>query len=163
MAYDAASGALIRPPLRRVRRDIGQAWLNRARRQSFGSESWRGESQCASCGRILNALKLKQLDRVRLVHDNDALRLRYLCTRCDPHEQMSGHHFGGVTAEYTLKRVLAWQNFAGAGDSGIGSAMSLLGHYPDPPALIRDMSRQHVGITSLDLRASLARTRSPRR
>jgi len=131
-------------------------WLNRARRDSFGKESWRGQSQCISCGRILHALAFKQLDRVRLESANDAIGVRYLCTRCDPHDTASGHHFGGVTAEHMLKRLLAWHNFAGAGESGIGSAMSLLGRYPDPPALIRDMSHQRVGIATLDQPAALA-------
>ena len=131
-------------------------WLNRARRRSFGGESWRGESQCAACGRILHTIDFKKLDRVRIEHHHDTFRLRYLCTRCDPHVDASGHRLGGVTAEHVLKRILAWQNFAGAGANEIGAAMSLLDRYTDPPALIRDMSHQHVGVATLDQRAALA-------
>ena len=131
-------------------------WLNRARRRSFGRTAWRGESQCETCGRVLSSLEFKNLDRVRLIDDTEALHLRYLCTRCDPQDQTTGHRFSSVTSEHMLRRVLAWQNFAGAGDDGINSAISLLGHYPEPAALIRDMSQQHVGITSLKVRASLA-------
>jgi hypothetical protein len=118
-------------------------WLERARDKSFGKLAWRGLARCTQCGRPRKALRFAELRDVRVLGDLNTLELRLSCT-CAPG---AGPELNGAAATHTLRRLLAYTNFAGASQ-------------PDVQRAAASVERAHSGVVLLDrilpVRRSLA-------
>ncbi|MGH7468178.1 MAG: hypothetical protein ACRENP_09345 [Longimicrobiales bacterium] len=93
-------------------------WLERARDKSFGKHAWRGQARCSQCGRARTSLKFSELRDVHVLGDLNVLALSLPCTcRAGAAVQL-----GGAAATHTLRRLLAYNNYAGGNASDVQRA-----------------------------------------
>jgi len=105
--------------------------INKVRRWNrFGITAWRGESRCPRCGSVMTRIGFRDTRRLVIVpggdeggeggEDNVQLVLR--CSRCGHADDDGGYHLTGVTAQHTLRRIMAYHHFSGANDKRVRSA-----------------------------------------
>ena len=110
----------------------------------FGSAAWRGRRRCPVCGYLFTDLKFSRRDRIVLRPEEnpaepsgeEGLALAYRCPRCRK-SMGGGLELRGDEAERTLKRVLAYQHFAGASERRVRSATRLIQEVGRPDELSR--------------------------
>lgn len=68
----------------------------------------------------------------------------------------TGFLITGAEAEHTLRRVLAYQNFAGAREAEVRSATSLIESAGSAPTLARSLAGQGRRLSSIDVTSSIA-------
>ena len=96
------------------------AWIDKARAQSFGRFAWRGTAGCERCGRMIRAVGFRDRGFVRVL-ECETLALRLPCPNCS---QRGRPVIQGAEAVHTLRRVLAYHNFAGASRADVDRAAS---------------------------------------
>lgn len=87
----------------------------------YGRIAWPGTTQCASCGHVLNGLHFR--DRASLLVEPDG-SVRVPCQRCEGPE--GWYLISRDEGENMLRRILAYENLAGATDAELRSAMQLI-------------------------------------
>jgi hypothetical protein len=91
------------------------------RRFRYGRVAWSGSAQCVSCGCRSIELTFRDRERALLYPDHT---IRILCQRCRSAE--GGHVIAGLEAEHLLRRLLAYENIAGADDRQLEAAVQLI-------------------------------------
>ena len=89
----------------------------------FSTAAWRGRVRCLHCNSVLLALRFDLSWWVRpLVDENGDIALGVPCDRCDPWTPEKVYRIAGGEAEEALRRVLAYQNIAGASERMLNEA-----------------------------------------
>lgn len=136
---------------------------NTARWLRFGSAAWRGDERCLRCGESFRELRFRNLGGIHILPGGEASPriLAYRCPRCGNHRD-GGLRLEGVSAEKTLRRVLAYHHFSGATERQVRSAGRLIEEAGSPQDLsrivIRDGKRlgdlQRTGRIALEIAAN---------
>lgn len=124
-----------------------EEWLNRARRKHFGRHLWRGSSVCPRCDdELSNLLFGEWRDLVLEPGDSGSLALWYSCPRCGAEDTDAGHRFTGLSVQHLLRRMLAYENFAGGDEKGVTSAMSLIDETGSAEGMLQRAAAQRFAI-----------------
>jgi len=126
--------------------------LARARRSRFGDVAWKGYSVCPKCDGVQRRLLFSDMDGLVIEAHGEALHVRAACHRCAATGAAStegGHRWSGVVAEHVLRRLLAFQNFAGAGQADVESAIRLVDQHGGPAPLIQDLAHNRTLLGAL--------------
>lgn len=142
-----------------------EKFTDAARWLRFGSSAWQGESRCAQCGHRFSDLRFRDRGGIHLLPDVERGTpvLSYRCPRCGEHRE-GGLHLEGEEAERTLRRVLAYHHFEGAGERRVRAASRLIEEAGSPRDLTRIVVRdgrrlgdlQRTGGIALEIAASEA-------
>ena len=121
----------------------------------FPWAAWHGRVRCPSCTSVLLAVRFDLSWWLYPIRGDDgSLAIGVPCDRCDPWTPDKVYRIEGDDADYLLRRVLAYQQVAGASDTMLGDAM----------AAIRAAGTAHDFLTRLpERRASLWRMGPARR
>jgi hypothetical protein len=98
----------------------------------YGRLAWRGAAPCSACGHVLVELSFGNRGTALLYPDQT---MRIPCQRCRSAE--GGHVMAGADAELLIRRLLAYENIAGADDGQLTTAVQLIrtGAITTPDAL----------------------------
>jgi len=142
------------------------------RRFRFGVSGWVGEKSCPECGHPFRDLpytdaKILTVQPGGEFGEGTSFSLVRRCPRCKD-LQRGGLRLGGVEAELTLARFLAFQNFSGESRVTVQAAARLLENPEGPADLVRLLSRygrplgelQPMGLTALEFVVNAARERT---
>lgn len=95
----------------------------------FGWAAWHGRETCPYCNSTLRALRYELSWWVYPLRDPDGrLGVGVPCQRCDPWTPDKVYELYGDVAENALRRVLAYQNIAGASERKIVDAAKAIEH-----------------------------------
>lgn len=129
----------------------------------FGSHAWRGEQECAACGRRFGTLRYRDRGGIHLLPGSEAgaVELSIRCPQCGHHRE-GGLHLEGQEAERTLRRTLAYHHFAGASERRVVSATRLIQEAGSPRDLTRIVVKdgrrfgdlQRTGAVALEIAAN---------
>ena len=116
----------------------------------FGSTAWRGTSRCPVCGETLSSLPFKEGGALRLAPHDDGVSLLKGCPACEARGRQGGFRLGSDDAERVLQRVLAYQNFAGAGDERIRKAARAIEERGSGREVSRHLAERRKPLDGLD-------------
>jgi hypothetical protein len=117
------------------------AFADVLRWRNFGLDAWYGRSACAHCNSVLHTLRFDMSWWLYPRIDEDGtLVVGVPCTRCDPWTPRNVFDIRGPEAETLLRRVLAYQHIAGAGEQQVEEAANMIGDAGGPRELVRDSS-----------------------
>lgn len=123
----------------------------------FGVAAWRGRAPCPFCHSILKALRYDlSWWCTPLAGADGRLELGIPCPRCDPCTPEHVARLTGDVAEGTLRRVLAWQNVAGAPERQIRDAVRAIEVSGSPAAFTAGTSRRHTSLRRLGRTGTMA-------
>jgi hypothetical protein len=91
------------------------------RRFRYGRLAWTGSAPCITCGDRLAELTFQDRGRALLYSDHT---VRIPCRRC--RSEQGGHVIAGFEAEHLTRRLLAYENIAGADDQQLAAAVELI-------------------------------------
>lgn len=131
------------------------AWIDRARRGRFGRAAWRGTTACVGCGAVLRVLPFADRNELIVERAGAQLELVYTCATCADSPD-AGHHWKGVEAEHVLRRVLAYENFAGASAEQVTGAIQLIDAHRAPERLVGHIADARLAVGQLSEDAVLA-------
>ena len=95
----------------------------------FGWAAWHGRETCPYCNSTLRALRYELSWWVYpVLGDDGRLGVGIPCQRCDPWTPEKVYELRGDVAENVLRRVLAYQNIAGASERKITDAAQAIEH-----------------------------------
>lgn len=121
-------------------------WLDGARRKRYGRVVWNGETSCTRCGGAIPSLAFGDYNDVRVAGDA-GLELRIPCPRC----LRSGHgSVTGAEATTTLRRLLAYRNFAGATAGEVDDATALIKRVGSAEGLVETIRHRDIRLDALD-------------
>jgi hypothetical protein len=130
-------------------------WARWARLRRFGRRAWAGQATCGACGQALPAAPFEERGSLMLeCADDGSPRLRRLCPACGLARD-SGAVLDAVSGQHTLRRALAYENFAGATSLTIGDAVAHLENAGGPVAFHEQMAARHVRLGRIPLRLTL--------
>src|SRR5690606_13114826 len=87
----------------------------------YGRIAWKGSVRCDTCGHTLTRLEFKRRGTMFLERDG-AVRVR--CQNCRLHR--GWYVIDPVSAEPLVRRLLAYENVAGATDAQLDQALGLI-------------------------------------
>lgn len=109
----------------------------------FGWAAWYGRQTCPFCNSTLRALPYEMSWWVYPLEGPDGrIGLGVPCQRCDPWTPEKLYRLHGDTAENVLRRVLAYQNIAGAGERRIADAARVIEASGSAGAFALDAARR---------------------
>lgn len=108
--------------------------------QRFGSVAWTGRVVCPYCGSVLHTLCFDSSWWLRPRMVDGRLVVGVPCTRCDPWTPRNVFDVTGEDAQVVLRRALAYQHIAGAGERAVGHAASLIECAGSADALLHELS-----------------------
>lgn len=110
----------------------------------FGWAAWRGRATCPFCHSTLRALRydLSWWCYPLQSGDDGQLGVGVPCPRCDPWTPEHIYRIEGPESEHVLRRVLAYQNIAGATDRLIRDATRAIDLSGTPGAFTVEAARQ---------------------
>ena len=129
-----------------------QGWIDNARRKRMGKIAWAGSLRCDACGAPVDALAFKEQSFVRLTLQNERTALRVPCAKCERGFAL----LGGADSEQTLRRLLAYRNFAGASRVQIEHATREIGQAGSATRLVVETAREQPLLVNLSEVASLS-------
>ena len=89
----------------------------------FSTAAWRGRVRCLQCNSVLLALRFDLSWWIHpLIDEQGGIALGVPCDRCDPWTPEKVYRITGEDAEDSLRRVLAYQNIAGASERMLNDA-----------------------------------------
>ncbi len=95
----------------------------------FGWAAWHGRETCPSCNSTLRALRYELSWWVYPMRGEDGrIGVGVPCQRCDPWTPEKVYELHGDVAENVLRRVLAYQNIAGASERRLRDAARAIEH-----------------------------------
>jgi hypothetical protein len=134
----------------RLDRDWGpSAVADILRWRRFGFEAWSGRSPCPSCGSVLRVLRFDVSWWLHPRITEDRLVVGVPCTRCDPWTPEKVFDVAGDEALLLLRRVLAYQHVAGAGEREVRDAARLLSDSGSAEALVRRLATGRASLWRL--------------
>lgn len=133
-----------------------EKWIERARNHSFGKHAWRARVPCTRCGSPLRSIAFRERHLVRVLPavTGDPAIWR-ACSACGLRED-AGHRLEGAAGAHLLRRLLAYQNYAGASLEQIGRATDLVAGYPSADAFVRAIAAQRPTVGRLPPTYALA-------
>ena len=124
----------------------------------FGDTAWRGQRDCKACGFVLKRLSYFDC-RVMILKDagDEALTPSLVrpCPRCRD-ETEGGLHLEGVSAEHTLRRVLAHSQDRGVPHSHLRAAGSLIDYGGGPAGISSILARYGRYLGELPITSAVA-------
>ena len=87
----------------------------------YGRVAWEGSARCDTCGHTLARLEFKRRGTAFLERDGS---VRVRCQNCRAHR--GWHVIDPLSAEPLVRRLLAYENVAGASDAQLDSALDLI-------------------------------------
>jgi len=117
--------------------------------RGFGSTAWQGRAACPWCGSALLKLFYFRSHELVLLPSEKGLRVGMPCLRCDARTTSSVHPFEGPAAERVLRRVLAWQNIAGATRFEVQRAVRVIEASGSTDELIRRLAGERTPLHAL--------------
>ena len=127
---------------------VGGVWgthpLNRGLRWlRFGTHAWRGQKQCVLCESPLTHLTYRRSQHLVLAsaHGDYVVELR--CSVCGYDGRDAGYVFTGTEAQALMRRVLAYYNYAGAGEPLFKDAASRIERAGSANEFVRSMAKRH--------------------
>ncbi len=113
----------------------------------FGWAAWHGRETCPYCNSTLRALRYDLSWWVYPLSDADGrLGVGVPCQRCDPWTPDKVYALHGDVAENALRRVLAYQNIAGASERRIVDAAGAIEHAGSVGAFARDTAESRQSL-----------------
>jgi hypothetical protein len=128
-----------------------EEWIDKARHKSFGRWAWRGSAPCTRCGYSVSAMGFRDRGHLQ-IFDGQEMSLRLPCPKC---KQGGGSVIYGSEAVYTLRRVLAYHNFAGASSEDVDRAARLVTDATAIGNLTRRLTNGSNAIGALDSTTAL--------
>ncbi len=102
-------------------------WLRWVRRRRFGRYVWRGAPACPRCGKALPDRGFEERGSLLVeVREGGGLGVWWPCPECGSARDDGGHRLAGLAAEHVLRRLLAWENFAGGSPETMHHALDLV-------------------------------------
>ncbi len=93
----------------------------------FGTLAWLGRTRCPDCRSVLRAVRFDlSWWLYPLPEERGELVLGVPCSRCDPWTPDKGYRLRGRDAEFTLRRVLAYQHIMGASERRLDDAAGVI-------------------------------------
>ncbi len=128
--------------------------INKVRRWNhFGTAAWRGEARCPRCGGMMTRIGFGDARQMFIVPDGsgegDGVELVLRCPRCGHADDEGGVHLTGVTAEHTLRRVMAYHHFSGADEKRVRNATDLIEEVGSPRRLVTATAGDRTRIREL--------------
>lgn len=160
-------------PLRLGERLLGMAYLMRSRIDGkhgtsqrgtmrrwirFGDVAWRGERECKACGFVIRELSYFQC-RALILREGEAGGLTPSLVRACPqcHDEMDGGlHLDGTSAEFVLRRVLAYQHDRGTPPGHLRAAAHLIELGGGPSGLSSILARYSRYLGDLPITSAVA-------
>lgn len=131
--------------------------LERAAARRLGKYVWRGDARCVRCSRRLPDLFFRERGELRLERWGDAeLAVRQPCHHCGYVAAGSGAFLTGAAAQHVLRRALAFENFAGADESTLDQAVSVVESHPTARALLLRTATDGYALARIDAAGTLA-------
>ncbi len=150
-------GGLLLWPLAPIDPELdSDKWLRWARRRRFGRRAWAGDLACERCGQPLPPALFEDRPALVLEASGEGLpRLRRRCAACsgDAH---SGVLLDGPTSRHVLRRMLAYENYAGATADTLGDAVGLLEQAGSPPRFLAQAAERQLALGRIPPRLSFA-------
>ncbi len=116
----------------------------------FGWIAWAGRLPCPHCGSVRRSLHFRTSWWIYPVQGRDgAPALAIPCSRCDHWRAAEAPRLEGAAAGEALRRILAWQNAAGAPDDVVRAAVRRLEAAGDPEAFQRTVEGEGENGTTL--------------
>lgn len=123
----------------------------------FGWAAWRGRERCPFCRSTLRALTYDVSWWVYPLMDEEGrTEVGVPCPRCDPWTPEKLYRIRGPEAETVLRRVLAYQNVAGAPDGVIRTAATAIEVAGSPGEFALEAARAHRSLWKLGTVGSVA-------
>ncbi len=123
---------------------------NVGRRLRFGKTAWRGVARCPGCGNVLDEIEFDQRYKLTVWYTpQDELALYRRCPTCRRARRRGGFLLTGSEGDHVLRRLLAYNNFAGATETELKHATTAIDHAGSPEALARRLADRQVGIGKL--------------
>lgn len=126
------------------------------RRFRFGKTAWRGHTLCPGCGSVLTLLEFDQRRNLTVWNTADGLGLYHHCATCRSRRAEGGFLLTGSEADFTLRRVLAYNNFAGATGDQLKSATGAILDAGSAERLAQRIAERQIGIGRLEQTHALA-------
>jgi hypothetical protein len=101
--------------------------LSLYRRARFGRIAWKGFATCEVCGGSTTQFTFAEREQLILCGDAEHSALAFRCRTCSPDDAAAGYRFGHVSSGHVLRRVMAYQNVAGASRTELADAVDLMG------------------------------------
>lgn len=116
----------------------------------FGWAAWHGRERCPFCNSTLTALPYDLSWWVYpLMDDAGGMEVGVPCPRCDPWTPKNIYRIRGPQAETVLRRVLAYQNVAGAPERQIRDAAAAIEAAGSAGAFTQDASTRRQSLWKL--------------
>jgi hypothetical protein len=122
----------------------------------FGSRAWSGRSPCPSCGSVLRVLRFNVSWWLHPRLDDGRLVIGVPCTRCDPWDTAKVFDVHGKAGFLLLRRVLAYQNVAGARDEELRAATRLIETAGSVDAVLKQLATGRQSLWRLGPMGALA-------
>ncbi|GMV05625.1 MAG: hypothetical protein AMXMBFR53_19020 [Gemmatimonadota bacterium] len=109
----------------------------------FGWAAWHGRETCPFCNSSLRALRYELSWWVYPLQGSDGrIGVGVPCQRCDPWTPEKIYQLHGDVAENALRRILAYQNIAGASERRIADAARAIEHVGSAGEFALDATRR---------------------
>lgn len=123
----------------------------------FGWAAWRGRETCPFCQSTLRALRYDlSWWAYPITGEDGRLGLGVPCQRCDPWTPEKVYTLHGDAAENALRRILAYQNIAGASEGRIADATRAIEHAGSAGAFALDVTRRRQTLWRMGSLGTLA-------
>ena len=121
----------------------GTKRLNRGVRWArFGSHAWRGRKHCVLCGSPLTELTYRRAQYLVLTPMDEEYTVELRCSVCGFDGRDAGYIFRGAEAHRLMRRVLAYYNYAGAGEPLIKDATARIERAGSAREFVRSMAKR---------------------
>lgn len=113
----------------------------------FGWAAWRGRIRCPFCNSTLRALTYDLSWWVYpLTGEDGSVEVGVPCPRCDPWTPENIYRIGGADGERVMRKVLAWQNVAGAPTTTLEHATRAVAESGSPAAFAHDLTARRASL-----------------
>ena len=124
----------------------------------FGWAAWHGSIDCPYCNSSLKALRydLSWWVYPNIDPESGNTTVEVPCPRCDPWTPEKVYTIGGPEAHNVLRRVLAYQHIAGAGEATIKDAAHIIESEGSPEAFEMRVNRERKSLWGMGKTKSIA-------
>ena len=126
-------------------------WIDKARLRRFGKLAWVGNATCSECRWSNHALEFE--DPLQLVLTDGlsgGLAVRGACKTCAGRQVGGTFDLTGAAADHVLRRMLAYENFAGAPAEIITVATGLVEAQPEASAMALSLAAGNADVKRLE-------------
>ncbi len=118
--------------------------------RQFGLTAWSGRAACPYCHSVLLKLRYYATPSLYLLRGrDDRLAIGLPCARCDIWTIDRVHRLEGDTAQLVIRRVLAHQNIAGAGEDEVRAAAGMIEEAGSPRDVLNTLVTREKSLADL--------------